>query len=322
MFNMGKYIMSKHKLYWIALGSVSMILMLMNIVSAYPYGYIANYGSSTVSVIDIATNKVTATVNVGGLPYGVAVTGKYLYVTNEGNNNISVIETTTNNAAATVNAGTMPLGIAISPDGTKLYVANYGSNDVYVIDTATKAVISKITVEDNPWGIVISPDGTKVYVTNYGSNTVSVLSTATNSIIATVNVGSNPTGVTATSDGTKVYVTNNGSNTVSVIDTATNTVTATVNVGRYPYALGQFIGKSAPIITWNQPADSRYGTILNNIQLNATASVPGTFVYNPSSGTITLKVTFIPKDDVNYLQTSAVVPINITTTTPVLEIIT
>jgi len=280
MFNMGKYIMSKHKLYWIALGSVSMILMLMNIVSAYPYGYIANYGSSTVSVIDIATNKVTATVNVGGLPYGVAVTGKYLYVTNEGNNNISVIETTTNNAAATVNAGTMPLGIAISPDGTKLYVANYGSNDVYVIDTATKAVISKITVEDNPWGIVISPDGTKVYVTNYGSNTV------------------------------------------SVIDTATNTVTATVNVGRYPYALGQFIGKSAPIITWNQPADSRYGTILNNIQLNATASVPGTFVYNPSSGTITLKVTFIPKDDVNYLQTSAVVPINITTTTPVLEIIT
>jgi len=235
---MGKYIMSKHKLYWIALGSVSMILMLMNIVSAYPYGYIANYGSSTVSVIDIATNKVTATVNVGGLPYGVAVTGKYLYVT------------------------------------------------------------------------------------NYGSNTVSVLSTATNSIIATVNVGSNPTGVTATSDGTKVYVTNNGSNTVSVIDTATNTVTATVNVGRYPYALGQFIGKSAPIITWNQPADSRYGTILNNIQLNATASVPGTFVYNPSSGTITLNVTFVPKDNVNYLQTSTTVPINITTTTPVLEIIT
>src|SRR5271157_774445 len=97
--------MSKHKLYSIALISATIFLMLMNIVSAYPYGYIANYKDNTVSVIDTSTNTVTATVNVGILPYGVAVTGAHLYVTNEGSNTVSVIDTLTNTITATINVG-------------------------------------------------------------------------------------------------------------------------------------------------------------------------------------------------------------------------
>ena len=46
-----------------------------------PFAYITNEGSNNVSVIDTATDKVTATVNIGG--YGVAATtyGKKVYVT-------------------------------------------------------------------------------------------------------------------------------------------------------------------------------------------------------------------------------------------------
>jgi len=36
--------------------------------------YVANSDYNTVSVIDTATNTVTATVNVGSSPYGVSVT--------------------------------------------------------------------------------------------------------------------------------------------------------------------------------------------------------------------------------------------------------
>ena len=48
------------------------------------YAYVANAGSSTVSVIDTATNAVVNTVPVGTNPYGVAVTPDhmYAYVTN------------------------------------------------------------------------------------------------------------------------------------------------------------------------------------------------------------------------------------------------
>ena len=65
---------SKHKLYSIALVSAAMILMMMNITGAAPFAYITNYGDNNVSVIDTATNKVTATVDVGNGSYGVAVT--------------------------------------------------------------------------------------------------------------------------------------------------------------------------------------------------------------------------------------------------------
>ena len=77
-------------------------------------------------------------------------------------------------------------------------------------------------------------------------------------------------------------------------------------------------GKTAPTITWNNPADITYGTALSATQLNATASVPGTFVYTPDSGTVldagnsqTLHVDFTPTDTSLYSIASKDVTINV-----------
>ena len=40
--------------------------------------------------------------------------------------------------------------------------------------------------------------------------------------------------------------------------------------------------KKDPIIDWQNPADIPHGTLLSETQLNATADVPGTFVYKYS----------------------------------------
>src|SRR4051812_20222075 len=76
--------------------------------------------------------------------------------------------------------------------------------------------------------------------------------------------------------------------------------------------------KAAPTITWPTPADITYGTPLTATQLNATASVPGTFVYTPASGAIlntgasqTLSLTFTPTDVANYTSTTRTVAINV-----------
>ncbi len=56
------------------------------------------------------------------------------------------------------------------------------------------------------------------------------------------------------------------------------------------------------MISWVPPAPIPYGTALSGTQLNATASVPGTFVYTPAAGTVltagtqALAVTFTPTD--------------------------
>jgi hypothetical protein len=40
----------------------------------------------------------------------------------------------------------------------------------------------------------------------------------------------------------------------------------------------------APVITWSNPADIHFGEALGPTQLNATADVPGSFVYDPAAG--------------------------------------
>jgi Leucine rich repeat N-terminal domain len=77
------------------------------------------------------------------------------------------------------------------------------------------------------------------------------------------------------------------------------------------------IAKATPIISWAQPAAITAGTALTDAQLNATASVDGTFVYTPSAGTVltgtqTLSVTFTPTDTVNYNGATATVSITVT----------
>jgi YVTN family beta-propeller protein len=61
------------KLYSITLVSAAMIFMLVSIAGAAPFAYITNWKSEIVSVIDTATNKVTARVPVGDEPYRVTV---------------------------------------------------------------------------------------------------------------------------------------------------------------------------------------------------------------------------------------------------------
>src|SRR5262249_20997442 len=66
------------------------------------------------------------------------------------------------------------------------------------------------------------------------------------------------------------------------------------------------VDRATPTVTWADPADIVYGTALGATQLDATADVPGTFVYSPVAGTIlnvgtqTLSVTFTPDDTADY----------------------
>ena len=63
---------NKKEFYSIALVSTAMILMMVSITSAAPFAYITNTDSHKVSVIDTATNTVTASVPLGLGPYGIA----------------------------------------------------------------------------------------------------------------------------------------------------------------------------------------------------------------------------------------------------------
>jgi YVTN family beta-propeller protein len=300
------------KLCSVALASTAIVLFLILTLSitsaataqgtsnAAKYAYITNSGSTTVSVIDTATNKVTATVNVGSNPYGVAVNpkGTKVYVASDVNDAVSVIDTATNKVTATVPVGSDPWGIAVNPDGTKVYVANEGSGTVSVIDTASNKVTATIKVGNYPYGIAVNPAGTKVYAVNDLDNTVSVIDAATNKVTATITVGDLPTGVAVNPAGTKVYVTNERD--VSVIDTATNKVTATVPVGKYPWGVAiNPTGTKAYVTNYGDSTVSVIDTATNKVTatvkvgsypLGIAINPEGTKVYvaNEESNTISV----------------------------------
>jgi lysophospholipase L1-like esterase len=109
-----------------------------------------------------------------------------------------------------------------------------------------------------------------------------------------------------------------GTQTLSVTFTPTDATDYTTAKASVPLTVNQ----AMPAISWTAPAAITYGTALNATQLDATANLPGTFVYAPSigavltAGTQTLSVTFTPTDAADYTTTQASVPLTVNQATP------
>jgi hypothetical protein len=80
----------------------------------------------------------------------------------------------------------------------------------------------------------------------------------------------------------------------------------TTDGGANGYGTVYELGFGIPLITWTNPAPIVVGTPLSTNQLDATANVPGTFLYNPPAGTVlnvgtnTLTTVFTPTDTIDY----------------------
>jgi RHS repeat-associated protein len=111
-----------------------------------------------------------------------------------------------------------------------------------------------------------------------------------------------------------------GSQTLTV--TLTPTDTTDYNTAKASVTLT--VNKATPTITWAAPAAISYGTVLNATQLDATASVPGSFAYTPAAGTVltagtqTLSVTFTPTDMSDY--SNAIASVSLTVNNPTVSV--
>ena len=85
--------------------------------------------------------------------------------------------------------------------------------------------------------------------------------------------------------------------------------------------------KATPAISWADPADISYGTLLSETQLNATADgdLPGSFEYTPAAGALLdvgedqpLNVVFTPTESENYNSVPDSVVIDVVKADPVL----
>jgi YVTN family beta-propeller protein len=137
--------------------------------------------TGTVSVVDLASMTVTATIETGLHPTGLAFYGKDLLVTNTYSDTISVINTATNEVVRTIDLG-LPIGVpgehqpaygaapnSIAVDGDVAYVALYNANAIGVVDItkgAKNPVLGMIPVAYAPASVVLDKTDNVLIVAN------------------------------------------------------------------------------------------------------------------------------------------------------------
>ena len=121
--------------------------------------YVCNYGSSTISVIDVSTDTVSTTISGIDHPTSVIFTldSSKAIVTNGINNTVTCILTASSTITATPGVGSAPSSIALTPDGTEAYVGNVGDSTISIVDVATDGVEPNvISVGPEPYGIAMT----------------------------------------------------------------------------------------------------------------------------------------------------------------------
>jgi len=254
-----------------------------------------NSGSAgTVSVIDVATNAVTATIYVGEVPEGVAVdpAAGTVYVTNWDSGVVSVIDMATNTVTGTTGGGSNPSAVAVDPAAGTVYVSGVEiachMDCVSVIDVATNALIDTVPVGAR--GLAVDPSTHTVYVTNPG-NTVSVISPGQAPAITSADSASigmrSPAHFTVTTTGIPapaitetgalpkgITFTDNGNGTGTLSGNAATgttgsypvTITASNGVGNpatQAFTLTVTTAASKPVITSTAAAAPLFGALFN-----------------------------------------------------------
>ncbi len=204
------------------------------------FAYVTNQGSETVSVVDLDTFKVTATIQVPGKPAGVAVSHMRdrVYVAAPDARDVVVIDTKTNTVVKRWPAGKGPLGIVVQPRTEMIFVADWYDKIVRVLDPDTGALVAEIEVGQSPSGMdYASADGASIVVADRDSNTISVIDGVGLKRTAQVAVGGRPFGITIDRVRKLAFSANVASDDVSVVDLAAGKVAGTVKVGRRPYGV-------------------------------------------------------------------------------------
>jgi RHS repeat-associated protein len=201
--------------------------------------------------------------------------------------------------------GVATLSTASLAVDTHPLIAVYSGDTNYI---TSKSAIASETITSTP---VVSTVSTS-------SGTVGTTVTITGS-----NFGATQGTSTVTFNGTAAAISSwSDTQIVAIVPAGATTGSIVVDVDGIETVVGNFVVQQTPAITWATPSAISYGLALSSTQLNATASVPGTFTYSPAPGIVpnigsnTLSLTFTPTDTVDYLSAMATVSLTVNQTAP------
>src|SRR5450759_3361604 len=214
--------------------------------------YVVNRASNSLSVINISTDQVQKTINLGSP--GTMMGGGMM------------------NANSTFN-NMWPYHISLSPDNSKLAITEPGMDfdggyemmqstyspgsmgntnqhhngnstaviseimqmqgKILILDAITGDLLKEINLEGMPYDAIFSPDGKEIWTAlMMPVGKVNVFGTDSYNLLNSVTVGNMPAGITFSDDGKKVFVANGMSGSVTIKDSATKRMIYTIITGQ------------------------------------------------------------------------------------------
>ena len=161
------------------------------------YGYTANVGPGSVSVLDLQARKLVTVIPVAPTVQRISLSNddKLVFVADYTKPQMAVIDTATNKVKSWIALPSIGYGTASTKDGKWLLVALTSANQVAVVDLSTLKVARTIDVPKGPTEILVRPDNGVAYVSCGHSDQVAVIDLAAWNVKTAIDTGKNADGL-------------------------------------------------------------------------------------------------------------------------------
>ena len=164
--------------------------------------FVTNLGSGSVSILDLANEEVTATLQTGDGTEGVTFVPdkQEVWITNRAANTVSILNPQTNEIVETMSSSDFPIRAEVSPDGNWVAVSNARSSEVTIFDVENREPLVKVTTvaagqQGMPIGLTFSDDNSRLYVANSEADNIAVFNTQNWKKVNTFKTGATPDGI-------------------------------------------------------------------------------------------------------------------------------
>jgi YVTN family beta-propeller protein len=199
-------------------------------------------GDNTVSIVDIASMKRSATVDLGDFrrPHGITydTDSNRVYVTTEKPSKLLVLDPQTRKVIRTYDVnGRAPHIVKLDHKREWAYVSNTDTGNLSAIKLGSTEVIS-IPSGERPQGQAMSPDGRTIFVANSGGNSISIFDLEKKKNVGSITTsGKAPVRLVVSSDGkTLIYALQEG-RTVGFADITARKELLEIPVGGRPVSM-------------------------------------------------------------------------------------
>ncbi len=205
--------------------------------------YTTNTRNNSVSVIDLKTNKVLATIKPSfershTREVVADEVNNKVYVSDVGGGSkIWVIDGKTDKLEKVIeNTGKSTTGMVVDAEKGKLYYTNMGTNNICVLDLKSHAVVDSFsTGGESSINLVLDKKTQKLFVANQKSNNVTVVDLKTKQVVKTIEAGKGALGIALDPVKRRVYTANRQDGTITAINADTYEVVSTLKTeGTFP----------------------------------------------------------------------------------------